>query len=295
MCAAVRSADIHPGLISLKRNACDERSTLRSSPPHPALKSVFTLASTVRELAAKKQRLGSNRVIDVICQLASALSHAAAHGVCHRDVRLETVHLIAVGGCVHIELSGFDCACSRSDLDARRVPALSAKSMPYRAPELLLNAHKCAMQFGTSDAWSLGCLFARLLNAGPVFLETADSEVPLLSDLFRKLGTPSPSALRILCDMEAAPLLRVAPAFGQPLPWQRIIRGKRHLTELDCLLLSRMLDWNPATRASAAVVLSVLQATATASGSPRPRHPRARLTAAPALAPIAEDDLSVPA
>ena len=194
---------------------------------------------------------------------------------------------------MHIELSGFDCACSRSELDARRVPALSAESMPYRAPELLLNAHKCAMQFGTSDAWSLGCLFARLLNAGPVFLETAGSEVPLLSDLFRKLGTPSPSALRILCG--ATSLLRVAPAFGQPLPWQRIIRGKRHLTELDCLLLSRMLDWNPATRASAAVVLSFLQVTATASGSPRPRHPRARLTAAPALAPIAEDDLRVPA
>jgi hypothetical protein len=76
------------------------------------------------------------------------------------------------------------------------------------------------------------------------------------------------------CDLEAVPLLQSVCAFGQPLPWQRIIRGKRHLTELDCLLLSRMLDWNPATRASAAVVLSFLQVTATASGSPKPRHLR---------------------
>ncbi len=211
--AAARTVAAAATRISLKCILCDELSKLRPSQPLPFPKSVFTvnftLAACVREQKRKKQRLSSKLVIDLVRQLAAALRHVVARGVCHRDMRLETMAVTVVGRSMHVQLGGFDCACSLSDRDARTLPALNRGSMPYRAPELLLGAHDCAMRFATSDVWSLGCVFARLLNIEPVFTETADSEEKLITDLFCKLGTPPPSALRAICgDSDAAQGLR---------------------------------------------------------------------------------------
>jgi serine/threonine protein kinase len=273
--------------ISLKRIPCDELSRLHQSPPRPFPKSVFTLAACVREQQRKKQRLSSKLVIDLVRQLAAALRHVVARDVCHRDVQLETIEVTVVGRSMHVQLGGFDCACSLSDRDARRLPALNRGSMPCRAPELLLGAHDCAMRFATSDVWSLGCVFARLLNIEPVFTETADSEEKVITDLFCKLGTPPPSALRAICgDSDAAqglPRHRAAP------PWARIIKYKR-LSTYECRLLSCMLDWNPATRAPAASLLPYLSATTGAH--PSPISGPLRAAQALDLKPIAEDDVS---
>jgi hypothetical protein len=270
------------GQISLKRDesscaALKSVLTLQLRPPPPCAEMWLTLAACVRYQARKRQRLSSKLVIDIVHQLALALEHALVRGVCHRDLRLETIDGTMAGSSMHVRLSGFDRACSRSDRDARRLPALSRGSMSYRAPELLLDAHECAMLYATSDVWSLGCVFARLLNTEPIFIETADSEEKVLTDLFRKLGTPPLAAIKAITgDSEATGLLKVL----APRPWGHIIKHKKPITTIECRLLSRMLDWNPATRGSAASLLPYL-------------HPRARILlpcATHILAAVVEDD-----
>jgi hypothetical protein len=66
----------------------------------------------------------------------------AAHGVCHRGVRLETVHLIAGGRCVHIELSGFDSLALRTEDPLRLGGCASAPiGVRFRAAAIVAAHH----------------------------------------------------------------------------------------------------------------------------------------------------------
>ncbi len=62
---------------------------------------------------------------------------------------------------------------------------LQVVTLWYRAPELLLGAP----HYSTAvDIWSIGCIFAELLNYDPLF--RAESEIGLLHKIFEALGTP---------------------------------------------------------------------------------------------------------
>lgn len=59
----------------------------------------------------------------------------------------------------------------------------------YRAPELLLGSRTYSPAI---DMWSVGCIFAELVNREPLF--RAESEIGLLHRVFEALGTPGEAA-----------------------------------------------------------------------------------------------------
>lgn len=55
----------------------------------------------------------------------------------------------------------------------------------YRAPELLLKMNEYSTPI---DIWSVGCIFAELINKKAFF--AANNEMMLLAEIFRVLGLP---------------------------------------------------------------------------------------------------------
>ena len=58
----------------------------------------------------------------------------------------------------------------------------------YRAPDVLLGSRKYSTPV---DIWSIGCIFAEMINGNPLF--TGTSEETQLDTIFRHLGTPDES------------------------------------------------------------------------------------------------------
>ena len=58
----------------------------------------------------------------------------------------------------------------------------------YRAPDVLLGSRKYSTPV---DIWSIGCIFAEMINGNPLF--TGTSEDTQLDTIFRHLGTPDES------------------------------------------------------------------------------------------------------
>lgn len=61
-------------------------------------------------------------------------------------------------------------------------------SLRYRAPDVLLGSRKYSTPV---DIWSIGCIFAEMINGNPLF--TGTSEETQLDTIFRHLGTPDES------------------------------------------------------------------------------------------------------
>ena len=61
-------------------------------------------------------------------------------------------------------------------------------SRRYRAPDVLLGSRKYSTPV---DIWSIGCIFAEMINGNPLF--TGTSEDTQLDIIFRHLGTPDES------------------------------------------------------------------------------------------------------
>ena len=55
----------------------------------------------------------------------------------------------------------------------------------YRAPEILLGSKTYSTPV---DVWSIGCIFAEMLNHKPLF--PGDSEIDQLYKIFQVMGTP---------------------------------------------------------------------------------------------------------
>jgi cyclin-dependent kinase 2 len=55
----------------------------------------------------------------------------------------------------------------------------------YRAPEILLGSKTYSTPV---DIWSIGCIFAEMLNHKPLF--PGDSEIDQLYKIFQIMGTP---------------------------------------------------------------------------------------------------------
>jgi serine/threonine protein kinase/Tol biopolymer transport system component len=115
--------------------------------------------------------LGSGRppvaqTLSVVTQLASALDHAHAQGVIHRDVKPGNV-MIGPGG--HVTLVDFGIARAFEDLARTpqgRLAAADAFGSPtYLAPEQLTDAPVTAR----TDVYALGCITYEMLTGGPPF------------------------------------------------------------------------------------------------------------------------------
>ena len=117
----------------------------------------------------------------------------------------------------------------------------------YRAPELLLvnNYYSTAI-----DMWSVGCIFAELLNRKPLF--AAKQPHMQLSLILQHLGKPSESQMKHIKSAAAREAIKEISPEVKGIPWEQTCPNATP-EALD--LLSKMLKFDPDERITAAEAL----------------------------------------
>jgi len=113
-------------------------------------------------------------------QLLSGIAYCHAHRVLHRDLKPQNLLIDNRGT---IKLADFGLA--RAFSLPVRTYTHEVVTLWYRAPEILLGTKTYSTAV---DVWSLGCIFAEMLNRRALF--PGDSEIDQLFRIFRTLGTP---------------------------------------------------------------------------------------------------------
>jgi len=113
--------------------------------------------------------------------LLSGVAYIHSHWVLHRD--LKPANLLIGGGGV-LKLADFGLAKVYGS--PNRDLTNQTCTLWYRAPELLFGAKAYG---AASDMWSVGCIFAELIQRDAIFKGT--SELSQLARIFALLGTPT--------------------------------------------------------------------------------------------------------
>ncbi|XP_072105465.1 cyclin-dependent kinase 6-like isoform X1 [Mobula birostris] len=130
---------------------------------------------------AKVQEPGllQNKVKDMVHQLFTGLDFLHSNRVIHRDLKPENI-LVSNSGLLKL-----------ADFGLARMYSVSMALTPvvvtlwYRAPEVLLYSGYTT----TVDVWSVGCIFAEILQLRPFFCGI--SEINQLQKIFDILGLPA--------------------------------------------------------------------------------------------------------
>lgn len=169
-------------------------------------------------------------------QILQGVAYCHAHRVLHRDLKPQ--NLLIDRQTNSLKLADFGLA--RAFGIPVRTFTHEVVTLWYRAPEILLGSN----HYGTPvDIWSVGCIFAEMLNQRPLF--PGDSEIDELFKIFRVIGTP---------NEESWPGVSQLPDYKTSFPqwtakdYQSIVPT---LEKSGIDLLSKMLCLDPSKRVTA--------------------------------------------
>lgn len=169
-------------------------------------------------------------------QLITGVAYCHHHRVLHRDLKPQNLLINREGD---LKLADFGLA------RAFGIPVRSytheVVTLWYRAPDVLLGSRKYSTPV---DIWSIGCIFAEMVNGTPLFKGT--SEETQLDTIFRTLGTPNEQTfpgIHELPDWKDS-----YPFYPEPVSLQPLV-PKLDADGVD--LLSQMLVYDPSRRISA--------------------------------------------
>lgn len=117
-----------------------------------------------------------------VYQLCASIAFCHAHRVLHRDLKPQ--NLLIDKSTNKLKLADFGLA--RAFGIPVRAYTHEVVTLWYRAPEILLGVRHYSTPV---DVWSIGCIFAEMINHGPLF--AGDSEIDELFKIFQVLGTPT--------------------------------------------------------------------------------------------------------
>ena len=169
-------------------------------------------------------------------QMLQGTAYCHSHRVLHRDLKPQNVLLDRQNET--LKLADFDLA--RAFGIPVRAYTHEVVTLWYRAPEILLGAKHYSTPV---DVWSLGCIFAEMINMKPLF--PGESEIDQLLKIFHVLGTPHegtwPGVTQLADFKDTFPK-------WEPISWQELAPS---LEALGLDLLSQMLTYDPSQRITA--------------------------------------------
>ena len=161
----------HPGIVTVFDSGEDEEG--------PFLVLELIEGPTLADHLAETGPLDPASVVDIVSQVASALEHAHAQGVVHRDVKPANVILEAGG---RARLADFGIARTIEDPATITDSGELIGSITYLAPEILSGQPATPV----SDVYSLGAVAYELLAGRPPY--QAETPAALLDEV--RQGTP---------------------------------------------------------------------------------------------------------
>lgn len=178
-------------------------------------------------------------VKSLLFQLLQGIAFCHKQKVLHRDLKPANLLLNRAG---ILKLADFGLARTFSmDVSSLKHEVIT---LWYRGPELLLGQTQYCTEV---DMWSIGCIFAEMVNGKPLFPGASDAKQ--LETIISRLGTPTEQQWPQFTSM---PLFKeagiTAHVEGQTLD-QLVPRLKGDNDGLD--LLASLLQYNPARRITA--------------------------------------------
>lgn len=173
----------------------------------------------------------------ILRELLQGLEFCHSRRVIHRDLKPENI-LMTDSGCVKIA----DFGLARLFQIPLQPLSGEVQTLHYRAPEVLLG---CREYTPAVDMWSAGCIFAELLTGRRLF--EGINELHQMLEIARIMGPP-PQELNGM--VQGSSFLSGLQAFPR-VPLSEVIRSEGEAVDL----LSKMLDYDPCQRISAAAAL----------------------------------------
>ena len=170
-------------------------------------------------------------------QLLTGVAYCHHHRVLHRDLKPQNLLINR-----EMELKLADFGLARAFGIPVRSYTHEVVTLWYRAPDVLLGSRKYSTPV---DIWSIGCIFAEMVNGTPLFTGTAEDVQ--LDTIFRHLGTPDDAIYPGICELpdwkDSLPMYPAPPGGMQSLVPK--------LEPLGVSLLESMLIYDPARRITA--------------------------------------------
>lgn len=196
---AVKVFDFHDGLLDEDVRRFEREGVVASKLDHPNIVRVLDrgmiglerylimerlTGTTLRDHVRTGRPMAPGAALDLARQLASALDHARANGIVHRDVKPDNIQVLETGA---VKL--FDFGLAKRMFGTRRGTTSRSEglgSVPYIPPEQIYDAANVGHQ---SDIYSLGAtMYFMLTSHDPIF--TVGNRVPTIKELLEKDPLP---------------------------------------------------------------------------------------------------------
>lgn len=172
-------------------------------------------------------------------QLLRGVAYCHQHRVLHRDLKPQNL-LINMEG----ELKLADFGLARAFGIPVRKYTHEVVTLWYRAPDVLMGSTKYSTPV---DIWSVGCIFAEMINGRPLFPGASDKDQ--LVRIFKLLGTPTPHSWPGMADL---PEFKENFTHYEARPLESVVA---RLEPAGVDLLAKMLQYDPDHRISAEMAM----------------------------------------